>query len=134
MALIQGDLGTIRGAAGDVFMYLNCQQPYVYTHLMTTITKLHLLLVTVVSGSYMGAGLQRSKWTDIAWGFLLLLVHNFVYQGLLYVHQVLQNPVSGEDVGHFPQEEYTDSLSKTTTTLLQLPPSAAVESILHPNH
>jgi len=132
VALVQADLGTIRGAAGDVFMYLNCQQPYVYTHLMTTITKLHLLLVTVVAGSYMGAGLQRSKWTDIAWGLLLLLVHNFVYQGLLYVHQVLQNPVSGEDVGHFPQEEYTDSLAKTTTTLLQLPPSVAVESILNP--
>lgn len=132
LALVQADLGTIRGAAGDVFMYLNCQQPYVYTHLMTAITKLHLLLVTVVAGSYMGAGLQRYKWTDIAWGFLLLLVHNFVYQGLLYVHQVLQNPVSGEDVGHFPQEEYTDSLTKMTTALLQLPPSAAVESVLYP--
>jgi hypothetical protein len=132
VALVQADLGTIRGAAGDVFMYLNCQQPYVYTHLMTAITKLHLLLVTVVAGSYMGAGLQRSKWTDVAWGFLLLLVHNFVYQGLLYVHQVLQNPVSGADVGHFPQEEYLDSLSKTTTALLQLPHSAAVASILNP--
>lgn len=77
-------------------MYLNCQIPYVYVHLMTAITKLHLMLVTVVAGSYWGAGLQRGKWTDILWGALIVFVNNVVYQGLLHVHHVLLNPLSGE--------------------------------------
>ena len=103
---LNADIHAMRGAGADVFMYLNCQIPYNYSHLMTFMTKMHLLLSAVVCGSCIGAGIERQFWSDILWGFLLLFVNNTVYQGLLHVHYQLDNPLAGDGVCDFPQQEY----------------------------
>lgn len=89
--MIHADITKQRGAAADLFMYTACQLPYNYVssawqhpelatlmraqmHLMTTVVKLHLLLVATVSGTFIGQGINAHHWTDVAWGYLLLLV------------------------------------------------------------
>ena len=48
------------GAAADVFMYLNTQIPYIYVHLITVITKIHLILISMNSAAWVGQGFQEA--------------------------------------------------------------------------
>lgn len=45
-------IATQRTHLASIFMYMDSQIPYTYTHLMTLIVKVHLLFVTAVAGTY----------------------------------------------------------------------------------
>jgi hypothetical protein len=100
-------------------MYTGCQIPYVYTHLMTLMVKLHLILVATVAGTFVGQGFEHGRWTDITWGYMLLLTNVIVYQGILYVHTVLVNPIR-RGYNHFPEDAYIAFVETATNAVLNI--------------
>ena len=48
-----------------IFMYLNTPLPYSYAHLMALLTKIHVLLFSLVFGTWIGDGLSgRTSWSE----------------------------------------------------------------------
>eukprot|EP00741_Cyanophora_paradoxa_P011724 tig00020563_g11328.t1 len=52
--LFHGEIVQMRTAASDIFMFLNCQIPYAYVHMVILICKLHLSFVFVYSANLIG--------------------------------------------------------------------------------
>ena len=93
---LQLGLSTLRGNAADVFMFLNTQIPYSYTHILAIIIKFHLFMVIIVAGSTMGQGIISGSNSLVCWGYALMVVNTVVFEGLLTMHSKLYNPF-GDD-------------------------------------
>lgn len=100
-------------------VYLQTQIPYTYTHLMTIIVKVHLLFVTAVAGTFVGQGIHDKQYITVVWGYLIILLSNTVFEGLLRIHVVLADPF-GADACDFPMEMYNDYLWHESNHVLDL--------------
>jgi len=117
---LQENVTAMRGAAADVFMYLNTQIPYIYVHLITVITKIHLILISMNSAAWVGQGFQEAPHgaglSGIFWGYARLFVSVVAYEGLLQIHAVLAKPF-GSGHSAFPSEVFFGGVHKSTTTV-----------------
>jgi len=98
-------MATILTSAQDVFTFLDTQMPYSYLHLLTLITKIHLAFVVFYGGGIIGGGVAAESWGRIIFGYAIIITNNFIYEGLLAIHDMLVNPL-GSDVGDFPTKLY----------------------------
>eukprot|EP00741_Cyanophora_paradoxa_P000504 tig00000405_g491.t1 len=113
----QEQIATMRAGAGDVMMFLNCQIPYAYVHLLTFATKLHVLFIMVYAGGLIGDGFNKQSISMIVFGYIFLFVNRVIYEGLLTIHEVLVNPF-GDDPDDFPKYVYQEILEQTSASLI----------------
>lgn len=58
LPMLHENVASMRVTCGQILCAKNCQIPFTYTHLMTVIVKIHLLLVCTVSGTFIGQGFK----------------------------------------------------------------------------
>eukprot|EP00478_Filoreta_tenera_P006995 GABV01008949.1.p1 GENE.GABV01008949.1~~GABV01008949.1.p1 ORF type:complete len:223 (-),score=37.92 GABV01008949.1:24-692(-) len=89
-------MADLETAASSVSVTISAQIPYAFVHLIAIIVKVHLILASLYVGSYIGEthSVVAGKWStvDVLWGFLVLAVTTFVYEGILELHAQLENP------------------------------------------
>mmetsp|Transcript_23814 Transcript_23814/g.39172 ORF Transcript_23814/g.39172 Transcript_23814/m.39172 type:complete len:447 (+) Transcript_23814:211-1551(+) len=125
---MQVEIGVMRGAVADIFMHLTCQIPYSYVHLLTLITKLHLLFVVLYSSTLIAVGFSKKSIERILMGYLINCANQIIYEGILIIHTELLNPF-GTDAQDFPRETYIRDTENSTRAILgqKLYPSPAPE-------
>jgi len=124
--LISESMSRQRAAVSELKMYRKAQIPYAYTHLMTCIVKINLLLVCGVAGSAISAGMFNKDWLAVVMSYFVVLINNLVLEGLLRIHVVLYDPF-GEDVCDFPLSRYMENAWIQTCQVLHL---RSVEPVL----
>lgn len=92
-------------AAQELFSFLDTQMPYAYLHLLSIVTKIHLVFVIFYAGGIISAGIQMENWSRIIFGYTVIAANNVIYEGLLHIHSMLSNPL-GNDTGDFPKHVY----------------------------
>jgi len=98
-------------ATQDVFMFLETQMPYSYLHLLTIITKIHMVFVVFFSAGVVNQGITSESWSGIILGYAILFFNNVIYEGLLFIHNMLVNPL-GNESGDFPKDVFSSQTEK----------------------
>eukprot|EP00276_Gloeochaete_wittrockiana_P003140 CAMPEP_0184662198 /NCGR_PEP_ID=MMETSP0308-20130426/42033_1 /TAXON_ID=38269 /ORGANISM="Gloeochaete witrockiana, Strain SAG 46.84" /LENGTH=901 /DNA_ID=CAMNT_0027104031 /DNA_START=163 /DNA_END=2867 /DNA_ORIENTATION=- len=117
LPLMHGDISVMRGGASDIFMYLNCQIPYSYVHMLTLVSKIHVLFVVLYVGGLIGRGFIERSVMTIVFGYCFLFATRIIYEGLLQIHHSLVNPF-GDDPDDFPRLSYQEGLRQTCEAIL----------------
>eukprot|EP01104_Vermistella_antarctica_P008745 TRINITY_DN2213_c3_g1_i1.p1 TRINITY_DN2213_c3_g1~~TRINITY_DN2213_c3_g1_i1.p1 ORF type:complete len:391 (+),score=63.33 TRINITY_DN2213_c3_g1_i1:321-1493(+) len=102
-----------RGAAADLFMYLNCQIPFFYAHLIGFMVNIHLLMISINGATWVGQGIQLGSVSGVIWGYARVIFSTLIYQGLLQLHSSLATPI-GTSSSHFAHKDYEKALQKST--------------------
>jgi len=105
----------IRSEMARIQMYLRTQLPYAYTHMVTLIVKLHLVFITLIAGTLVGQGVIAGTVSDVIYGYLLVILNNLVFEGLLRIHVVLTNPFGGRACD-FPITMWLDQVATETSS------------------
>eukprot|EP00741_Cyanophora_paradoxa_P018410 tig00000204_g17774.t1 len=114
-APILGAISAARGAAADIFMYVNTQVPYTYVFLMAGIVRIHILLVVLFSAHVIAEGTLAK----LAFGWLFVATNVCVYEGLLKLARELENPF-GTDPLDFPASVYQQATAAGSAAVLRL--------------
>jgi len=104
-------------ASQDIFTFLDTQMPFSYLHLLTVITKIHLVFVVFYSGGIVGSGMATLSWSRIIFGYAMVFTNNLIYEGLLLIHDMLVNPL-GDESGDFPKELYQHQTAQLCDAIL----------------
>eukprot|EP00276_Gloeochaete_wittrockiana_P013170 CAMPEP_0184371004 /NCGR_PEP_ID=MMETSP1089-20130417/163153_1 /TAXON_ID=38269 ORGANISM="Gloeochaete wittrockiana, Strain SAG46.84" /NCGR_SAMPLE_ID=MMETSP1089 /ASSEMBLY_ACC=CAM_ASM_000445 /LENGTH=322 /DNA_ID=CAMNT_0026713703 /DNA_START=59 /DNA_END=1027 /DNA_ORIENTATION=+ len=115
---LQEDLTVLRGSAADIFMIIGTQIPFAYVHLLTLLTRLHIVFVTLYCSSLLAQGFQNRAIERLLLGYFVLAVNYAIYNGLLNLHDELVNPF-GNDPHDFPHRGFQASLNMSTHAALE---------------
>eukprot|EP00276_Gloeochaete_wittrockiana_P011412 CAMPEP_0184650660 /NCGR_PEP_ID=MMETSP0308-20130426/8228_1 /TAXON_ID=38269 /ORGANISM="Gloeochaete witrockiana, Strain SAG 46.84" /LENGTH=459 /DNA_ID=CAMNT_0027084361 /DNA_START=615 /DNA_END=1994 /DNA_ORIENTATION=+ len=115
--LMHGNITVMRGAAADVFMYLNTQVPYGYTHVMVVLTRLHLFFITIHSGALIGKAISEKAVVMTILSYIFLIANSMIYEGLLRICKELDNPF-GDDRNDFPKTTYQESTRNSSQAVI----------------
>eukprot|EP01112_Ceratiomyxa_fruticulosa_P013146 TRINITY_DN3678_c0_g1_i1.p1 TRINITY_DN3678_c0_g1~~TRINITY_DN3678_c0_g1_i1.p1 ORF type:complete len:373 (+),score=58.89 TRINITY_DN3678_c0_g1_i1:134-1252(+) len=114
---LHGNVSNLVQASLDCAMFIHCQIPYSYVHLLTMITKIHLIFVMFYAGGILQNGIQIHSWARILFAYAIVFTNQLIYEGLLHIHDVLVNPC-GDDSSDFPKKMYQQDVEKMTENLL----------------
>jgi len=129
MPIFTETINKMRGAAGDIGMYLAVQIPYSYTHLVALIVKVHLFLIMLFSSSLIAAGFANKQIERILMGYLVNSVNCILFNALLELHVRLENPF-GNDAQDFPKSMYLRNTNQSTTAIIDTPLPEAVARVV----
>eukprot|EP00051_Salpingoeca_urceolata_P013853 m.175253 g.175253 ORF g.175253 m.175253 type:complete len:461 (+) comp17916_c1_seq5:250-1632(+) len=96
-----------------VLDYLESQLPFPYVHLMTVLVKSALLVLAADAGQRIGFSYATGEYGWIAAEAFIILLINFLYQGLLHLQGVLENPFLNH-AAHFPRHAFEETLQRNT--------------------
>jgi len=117
LPVFQADVSALRTSVDDLMMYITCQIPYSYVHLLTLITKLHLLLIVLYSSTLIAVGFSKLSLERMFMGYLINFANQIIYDGILRFHSELVNPF-GTDMQDYPRELYIANLESSTRSIL----------------
>jgi hypothetical protein len=127
---MQKNITKMRGSAGNIFMYLNCQLPYPYIQLLSFLVHFFLFVAACSSGNRIAVGktslvkntayvLMYTAYSDtIVFAYLLMIIWVIAFDGLLWLNVLLSNPF-GEGAADFPVEDFCAELKSVTNAILQ---------------
>jgi len=96
--------------------------PFPYTLMITAMVKIHLVTMACANGAAIvedtWKGSKVSKMTLAGYSFELFLT-NIFYQGMLYLHGLLFNPNSGDELGHLPVVNFLSFVKTVSTNLVK---------------
>jgi len=126
-AVITNSLANVNNcftAAQELTAFLKTQMPYSYLHLLTTTAKIHLAFIVFYGGGIIAGGLQSEQWTRILFGYVVIIANNIIYEGLLHIHAMLENPL-GEDSGDFPTHLFISN-TIALCNVFEIPPPVSM--------
>eukprot|EP00232_Nephroselmis_pyriformis_P016155 CAMPEP_0182888024 /NCGR_PEP_ID=MMETSP0034_2-20130328/21179_1 /TAXON_ID=156128 /ORGANISM="Nephroselmis pyriformis, Strain CCMP717" /LENGTH=527 /DNA_ID=CAMNT_0025021425 /DNA_START=52 /DNA_END=1632 /DNA_ORIENTATION=+ len=110
-------LAAVKEAMEDVMLLINNQIPFCYTSLLALVIKCHEMFVAVYCGTLVGTGFQGNDFTNLFWGFVILIVNVWVFEGVFEIHSQLNNPCRSEP-NDFPTQVFHLSTLYTSSALL----------------
>ena len=134
-------LNSIVENASQIFTTLRSQMPYPYVHLVSFVVHMYLFVTTTWFGAFLYSGfptaetftteingqqieLQKGRldvsdnyWTAV-WCYVFVLLANVMFQGLLDMHSLLDNPF-GSHSAKFPLRAHITHLMNATRTMLK---------------
>jgi len=134
-------LNNIVESASQIFTTLRSQMPYPYVHLVSFVVHVYLFVTTTWFGSFLHTGFPTAErfqtrfggqdiellksnldvssnyWTA-AWCYVFVLLANVMFQGLLDMHSLLDNPF-GSHSAKFPLRAHITKLMNSTRTMLK---------------
>ncbi|CAG9463547.1 unnamed protein product [Pedinophyceae sp. YPF-701] len=133
-------VATMIESASSIFTYVNSQLPYPYVWLVSLVVHFYLLVLAAWFGAVLRVGFSGASYApddadnDSDLGtfsrvscYILLAFANLMFQGLLDIHSLLDNPF-GSHPAKFPLRSQITSLINTSQALLQ-PGSSVPEDL-----
>jgi len=120
-----GSMSNIFVSGQETAAFLETQLPYSYLHLLTLITKFHLVFIVFYGSGIISEGISTESWARIFFGLATIITNNIIYEGLLSIHDMLVNPL-GNDEGDFPSGLYKQK-TELFTKFVQHNPHPSVE-------
>jgi hypothetical protein len=115
----------MRGSGADIFMFLNTQLPYCYIQLLSFAVHVFMFAITCQTGQYINTGVNMATYGSILktgtvfWGYLEMCILTMVFEGLLVLNCMIENPwISSRSAG-FPVDKYRQDLLLLTNCLIQ---------------
>eukprot|EP00026_Physarum_polycephalum_P010112 Phypoly_transcript_10263.p1 GENE.Phypoly_transcript_10263~~Phypoly_transcript_10263.p1 ORF type:complete len:351 (+),score=46.45 Phypoly_transcript_10263:239-1291(+) len=113
-------------ASEEISAFIKTQLSYPYVHLITFITKVHLVLVMIYGGGVVTEGITMHLWNRIALGYIIIITNNIIYEGLLQIYEKLHNPL-GHDEVDFPNHMLSNGPMNIGKSYKAIPPPAPEE-------
>jgi len=132
LSVLHGSLSSLVQGTSDLIMFITTQIPYSYVHLLTLITKIHLIFVMFYSAGILQTGINSHSWARIIFAYALIFANQIIYEGLLQIHDVLVNPC-GEDIHDFPKRVYQQQVELITQDFLVPSHSVIIDMVFKPD-
>lgn len=144
LPIMLNKLNTIVESGAQIFSTISSQMPYPYVHLVSFTVHVYLFIITTWFGAFLHAGfpteenfkfipedddvagarlhksrgdVSSSYWTAV-WCYVFVLLANVMFQGLLDMHSLLDNPF-GAHCAKFPLRAQITNLLMATRTMLE---------------
>eukprot|EP00741_Cyanophora_paradoxa_P017458 tig00020965_g16867.t1 len=115
----QRDLVDAQYAAGEALGIMSTPIPYAYAHLLSVMTKFHLVFITLYGASVIGVGFLNMQAERIVLGYLIISFNVLIFEGILLLYVELDNPM-GFDPADFPVMNYRKSALADTSAAARL--------------
>jgi len=140
LPIMLNKLNVVVESASQMFTTIGSQMPYPYVHLVSFVAHVYLLVTATWYGAFLYVGfpveerfntrvtgedvslykgnrdVSDSYWT-VVWCYFFVFLANIMFQGLLDLHSLLDNPF-GMHCTKFPLKAQSTSLMNATSTML----------------
>lgn len=158
LPMILTKVNSIAASGSNIMSAINSQMPYPYVHLVSFVAHAYLIVLSSWLGCFLRIGypdakhfafnsslkpeslttsgneIYKNPWT-VTWVYILLCMANLMFQGLLNMHTLLDNPF-GRHCSKFPLRAQVSQVMNATRAMLtcssQLPEAVSEVFQLNP--